>query len=283
MKKSSELIVHEIDCESIKVFVGRARAAEPFSRLIESMAETGLHVPIQVRDITDWPAKERQRPGGGHYRYELICGQGRLEAARQLGWKRIPALLIEADEAEIVGRFLAENMIRKALPWAQKARLMKGDLDAGLSNKDVARKFFVTPPHVEKCRRVLAKTAIGLEDAVASMPLNAAEILTTLPAEDQGIVVEVLREGVGEGNVRTLVAKARALKQETGSLSAVALKKSLERVDDDIGRVRERLKVTRLHHALGPGNLRALLTSSKLRSALKSSGVSLAKFEGVAR
>lgn len=272
----------EIPVDQIKVFVGRSRADEPFQRMKDSMKERGLKMPIQVRDISSWPASDRRREDGGLYRFELICGQGRLEAAKQLRWKKIAALVVNAPEAEIVGRFLAENMIRKPLPWVEKARLVKAELDAGMSAEEVARRFYITPAHVEKMRRVLSKTAPGLEEDVARLAMNEAESLTTLPAEDQAIVVEVLRETSGlDGNVQAAVAKARAVKQETGSLSATSLRKSLQRVDEELAEVRERLKVTRLHWSLGPQNVKALLEVPAFRKALKSAGVNTAKFEAI--
>ncbi len=276
--------VQEIPVESIKVFVSRSREDEPFRRMKASIEKEGLKVPIQVRAIDDWPAADRKRPEGGHYRFELICGQGRLEAAKQLGWRKIAALVVDAPEAEIVGRFLAENMIRRPLPWAEKAKLVKAELDAGLSVEEVASRFFITPRHVEKMQRILSKSAPDLGDEIASMPMNEAEVLTTLPAEDQSIVVEVLREeGALEGNVQAAVAKAKAVRAETGTLSPTALRQSLKRVDSELARVREALKVKRLHASLGPANLKALLDDPAFRKALKAEGVSTAKFEAVTK
>lgn len=272
---ANEIEVHHLDVAAIKVFVGRSREKAGFDQIKASMKAMGLKVPIQVRDIRDWPAKER-----GPFKYELICGQGRLEAARQLKWPKIPALIVKAEEAEIVGRFLAENMIRKPLPWAEKARLIKADLDSGRTVEDVAKAFFITPAHVEKCRRILSKSAPELDDEIAAMPMNDAEVLTTLPKDEQAIVVGVLREsGAVDGNVQAVVAKAKAVKAETGTLSPLALKKSLQRVDEELKSVQDRLKPVRLHHALAVGNLHTLLANLKFKSALKKAGVSTARFE----
>src|SRR5438105_3898042 len=94
-----------IPVDDIKFFVRRARAAAPYSRLKESIKEIGLKIPISVRDISSLPRAERRRQdgSGGTYKYELICGQGRLQAFRELGLKEIPAIIHDVAEVEIVG------------------------------------------------------------------------------------------------------------------------------------------------------------------------------------
>src|SRR5262245_32670979 len=112
MKPQEAPVVSEIEVAAVRPLIRRARDKAGFSQLKASMGDVGLKVPIQVRDFG-------RKDADGH-RYELVCGEGRITAAKQLGWQKIPAIIIEAPAAEIAGRFLAENMIRKPLPWAQK-------------------------------------------------------------------------------------------------------------------------------------------------------------------
>src|SRR5438552_15341365 len=119
----SRYTITMVPVEEIKFFVRRSRAAAPYSRLKDSIKEMGLKIPIIVRDISSLPRVERRRQdgSGGTYRYELICGQGRLQAFRELQIDKIPAVIHDVAEAEIVGRFLAENVMRKKLSWVEKA------------------------------------------------------------------------------------------------------------------------------------------------------------------
>lgn len=278
--KPAELTVHSLDVEAIRPFIERSRGREAFERMKQSMDKHGLKIPIQVRDISDTPAKDRQRPNGGHYRFELIAGQGRLEAAKELAWKKIPAFVIDAPEAEIVGRFLAENMIRKPLPWVEKARLVKWDLDAGMSVEDVAAKFFVGPKHALKMAKILGKVATDID--LSDLSLTDADILTTLPADDQLIVVSVLRDtGAVEGNVAAAVAKARAIKADGEALSSQALKKSITRVGSELEDLQRKLKVKRLHYAIGPQNVQLLLARPEFAAAIKSARISTEAFESL--
>lgn len=282
---ASEIEVVMIDPKAVKVFVHRTRDQEKKEEIKEAMKSGVAFIPIQVRDIRkEWSLDERRRPDGGLYDYELIVGEGRLENALELKWPKIPATFPKSGQAETIGRFLVENMVRKPLPWAETAKLVKEELDAGRTPKEVAGLFRISEAHVAKCQRILSKSAIGLGEEIAAMAMNEAEVLTTLPPDEQKIVVEVLKETAGaEGNVQAAVAKAKAVKAETGTLSPLALKKSLQRVDEELADVRDRLKPVRLHWSLGPCNLKTLLENPKFKSALKKAGVATAKFEALTK
>jgi ParB family chromosome partitioning protein len=272
MKPQEAPIVSEIEVAAVRPLIRRARDKAGFAQLKASMADVGLKVPIQVRDFG-------RKDAEGH-RYELVCGEGRITAAKQLGWQKIPAIIIEAPAAEIAGRFLAENMIRKPLPWAQKGRLIREEMDRGATLEEVAKRFHVTVPHASKYMRVLRKAAQEIEDEVAAMPMNDAEVFTTLPSRGQRIVLEVAKDsGVP---IREVIRKARELNAKLGEgWTKAALEKNLRGLDEQLNKVRTRVKLLRLHHALGPGNLRVLLRRKDLRSALADARVSTIQFDEI--
>lgn len=273
----------ELDVDAIKPFIRRAREQEGFEHLKASIKEIGLKIPIQVRDISDRRPEKRKRPDGGHYRFELICGQGRLEAHRQLKIAKIPALVINAPEVEVAGRFLAENILRKPLPWPERARLVQADLSAGMSLEAVAKKFFIHQKTALKYQRVISGVAVNLQDELVTMLLSDAEKLVTLPPSHQSIVISVMRE-TGQKAVRAMVSKAMEIKDESGGkLSKSALKASLSRVSDDLKRLRDKLKLTRLHESLGPANLETMLRNPKIRKAFQAHRVNLKQFEDLCK
>lgn len=279
--KTTEPEVVELDVASIAVFVSRARDKEKWEELKASMDDVGLKMPIQVRDISERPAKSRQRPEGGHYRYQLVFGEGRLAAAKELGWRKIRATITTVPEIEVVGRFLAENLIRDPLPWYEKGLLVAHELGRGMTIEDAATHFRITEKHVRKLQTVVSKTK-GIAEDVAKLPLNVVEELATLPANHQGIVMEVLKE-TGERDIKAFVRKAKKLTAEDGALSKTALKASLGRVDEDLKRTREALKPLRLHHSLGPQNLASLLKDKTWRKEIIAAGANLERFEALVK
>lgn len=276
MKTAQE--VHEIDPAKVRVFVHRERNQEEFARSVDDTRRRGQIEPGEVRDIRHLPKDERRRPDGGLFDFGLVVGEGRLQRAQELGVK-FKAFIVERSEVQTVGRFLSENMNRVSLPWADKARLIKPLLDSGVPAEEIAKRHSLTPGHVAKFRRILDKTQAGLEREVASMAMNEAEEFTSLPAGHQSIVMQVFAE-TKPGTIRELVKKAKSVAEEQGGkLSKRALSQSLERVNDDLRSLRERLKLTRLHWSLGPQSLIALLSDKKFRALAIKEGVNVEKFE----
>ncbi len=272
--------IYELDPDRIKVFVHRERDPAAHERAIADTRRRGQIEPGEVRDIRHLPKEERRRPEGGFYDFGLIVGQGRLLRAKALGQK-FKAFIVDRKELDVVGRFLSENLNRVALPWVQKARLIQPRLQAGESVEEIAEALSLTVGHINKFKRIVDKTAAGLEDEVAGMAVNDAEVFTALPANHQAIVMEAFHE-TKEGSIRELVKVAKRISEETGGeLSSTALRKSLERLNTDLQRMRDRLKLTRLHHSLGPQNLSVLLRDRKFRAALEREVVNVAKFEKV--
>lgn len=271
----------EVETDSIKFFLRRNRAPGAYARLKESIRELGLKQPIHVKDISSWPPSDRRRPGGGHYKYELICGQGRLQVFRELNWDRIPAMVIDVPENEIVGRFLAENVMRKKLSWYEKAQLVKSDVDAGLDIDAIKEKYFVTTGQVYKYLRVLRHASGKLlsRSEIEKLSMNQAEELTSVDAETQEIVVDVLKEeDLGAGQIKSLVKKAKELRG-AGKLSKATLKASLRDLHKALTEIRNRLKSKRLHWTLGPYNLKRVIEESAgLRKALREEGVDYSEF-----
>jgi ParB family chromosome partitioning protein len=279
--KKDSFSVKEVEINSIKFFVRRSRAPGAYARLKDSIRELGLKQPIHVKDISSWSPSDRRRPGGGHYKYELICGQGRLQVFRELDWDRIPAMVIDVPENEIVGRFLAENVMRKKLSWYEKAQLVKSDVDAGLDIEAIKEKYFVTTGQVYKYLRILRHASGKLlsHSEIEKLSMNQAEELTSVDAETQEIVVAVLKEEeLGRGQIKSLVKKAKELRS-SGKLSKATLKGSLRELHKALTEIRNRLKSKRLHWTLGPYNLKRLIKDSPaLTKALRQEGVDYSDF-----
>jgi len=104
MKKSQGTpSVEVIPIERITVINPRVRNKRLFKEIITNIAEVGLKKPVTVtrRDGPDGP------------RYDLVCGQGRIEAYQALGQQEIPALVVDADTEDCLMMSLVENVARR--------------------------------------------------------------------------------------------------------------------------------------------------------------------------
>lgn len=99
----------EIPIKEIAIPHHRNRGEEEFNQLISNIKQQGIIQPIRVR----------REPSG---RYTLIFGEGRLRAAKQLGWMLIPAQVIEGiDDQQVLLQWLTENLQRVNMSPKDKA------------------------------------------------------------------------------------------------------------------------------------------------------------------
>ena len=97
--------VQMIPIERIRILNPRLRDKKKFELIVQSIKNLGLKKPIQVSKRT---AGESEEPG-----YDLVCGQGRIEAYTALGYKEIPAVVVEISKEDRLLRSLVENMARR--------------------------------------------------------------------------------------------------------------------------------------------------------------------------
>src|SRR6267154_6070883 len=94
-------VVQMIPIEQINVLNPRSRNKIVFQGIVSNISNLGLKKPITVA--------RRAEPGEGKL-YDLVCGQGRLEAFVALGQSEIPAILIDAPREECFLMSLVENI-----------------------------------------------------------------------------------------------------------------------------------------------------------------------------
>jgi ParB family transcriptional regulator, chromosome partitioning protein len=93
--------VRAVPIASITVLNPRSRNKKIFQELVTSISHLGLKKPITVAARHD---------GSG---YDLVCGQGRLEAFLALGETEIPAVVIDASHEDCFVMSLVENLARR--------------------------------------------------------------------------------------------------------------------------------------------------------------------------
>ena len=105
----------------------RLRAVEPeaVADLARSMGRQGLLNPIHVR----------LRDGGGGD-WELVAGAHRLAAARTLGWRSIPAVVLDGNARSALLAEIDENLARNELTPLDRARFLRARRDAMRADGD---------------------------------------------------------------------------------------------------------------------------------------------------
>ncbi len=95
--------IRMIPIDRIDVLNPRSRNKKQHREIRDNVEVVGLKRPITVR----------LKPDGDPPRYDLVCGEGRIEIFRDLGATEIPAVVIEASEADCLVMSLVENIARR--------------------------------------------------------------------------------------------------------------------------------------------------------------------------
>ena len=180
-----------IPISNIEVLNPRSRNRKTFDELVESIRAVGLKRPITVR---------RTPEADG---YQLICGQGRMEAFVQLGEAEIPAMIIEATRDECFVMSLVENMARRNLSPLELVREIGVLKDRGYTNGEIAEKVGFSTEYVSALNSLLEKGEDRLLDAVERgivPPTIAMEIVRVSDAEVQRALTEAYEAGALPGD-----------------------------------------------------------------------------------
>jgi ParB family chromosome partitioning protein len=120
--------IRMIPVDAITVLNPRVRNKKIFNELVRSIAHLGLKKPITVSARPD-------RSG-----YDLVCGQGRLEAFVALGQTEIPAIVLEASEEDCFVMSLVENLARRHHSPIELMRQITALRERGYSVTEIAAK-----------------------------------------------------------------------------------------------------------------------------------------------
>ena len=140
---------------------------EALKELVDSIGASGLLQPIVVRP---------KGPG----RYELIAGERRWRAVRQLGWQKVPAVVKEVDDQAMLTLALIENLQRDDL----------SPIDEALGYDRLVKEFSLAQAEVARL--------VGKDRATIANTLR----LLKLPTDIQALVQ---RRSLSEGHARALL------------------------------------------------------------------------------
>lgn len=194
----TERDVQMIAIASITVLNPRARNKKVFAELVASIDQLGLKKPITVS----------ARPDGSGY--DLVCGQGRLEAFVELAQAEIPAVVIEATTEDCFVMSLVENLARRQ----HSPMELMGEIGAlkqrEYSIVEIATKTGLSPEYVYAICHLLENGEERLLKAVerGELPASVAiEIARAKEADVQQALLEAYENKSMPGNQVVAIRK----------------------------------------------------------------------------
>jgi ParB family transcriptional regulator, chromosome partitioning protein len=184
--------VQIIPVESINVLNPRVRSKKSFRELVDSIETVGLKRPITVT--------QSHRPGE-RTDFDLVCGQGRLEAFKVLGETMIPAFVIVADLKEALIKSLVENCARRQHSANDLLRDIARLKEFQYSDTEIARKTGLSAEYVRGVARLMAQGEQRLLRAVESgqVPLSVAVDIATA---DDAAIQDALQQAYESNELR---------------------------------------------------------------------------------
>jgi ParB family chromosome partitioning protein len=170
--------VQIIPISAITVENPRERSEKTFRALVDSIGRVGLKKPITVARVDE--------EAGVSYR--LVCGQGRMEAYVALGETQIPAIVVDASEAERLLRCVIENIARRQqrpLELLQDIAILR---DRGYTDHQIADKTGLSLAYVHEIGELIAHSTEGGRLFHAKVGTRSTASWAAIPREDGQLV-----------------------------------------------------------------------------------------------
>ncbi len=167
----------------------------PMSGLMVSIQDKGLLEPIIVRPAGDG--------------FEVVAGMRRYDACKRLGWRRVPAHVVELDDREAFEVSLLENIQRETLNPIEEARAFRNYVEEfGYGGEtELARRIGKSQEYVSK-RIGLLSLPQRVQDQIMRRRIapSVAQELTLLNDEEaEAMADEIGSKGLTLREVRRIL------------------------------------------------------------------------------
>ncbi len=191
-KKPEPIAVEMIPVDQINIVNPRARNKKKFRQIVDSISKVGLKKPITVG---------RFENGSEHPSYELVCGQGRLEAFISLGETEIPARVVNVTEEDRRIMSLVENLARRQHRPLELLHDIGELRRRGYSDKEITAKTGLSYEYVHAIGHLLEEGEERLLTAVEAGQIPVSVAIDIAEADEEG-VQEALAQAYQEGLLR---------------------------------------------------------------------------------
>ncbi|MDY4280779.1 MAG: ParB/RepB/Spo0J family partition protein [[Pasteurella] mairii] len=181
--------IQVIPINRIRIINPRTRNQKIFADLVENIAKIGLKRPITITPSDDIGC------------YDLLCGQGRLEACKMLGEEFIPCRVIQANSEESYLISLVENIARRKHSNIELLSGIKLLDERGYKPADISRKIGFSQSYINGILHLLNAGEERLINAVEKgiIPLSIA---ISISRSDDKDVQKQLAELYDDGTLK---------------------------------------------------------------------------------
>jgi ParB family chromosome partitioning protein len=228
----TDLLVRMVPINEINVLNPRSRNKIAFQTIVSNISNLGLKRPITVA--------RRVEPTDGKT-FDLVCGQGRLEAFIALGQTEIPAIVKEATREDCFLMSLVENVARRHYQPIELLREIGNLKSRGYSTIEIAKKIDVNKSYVTGIFHLLNCGEEFLINAVEKgrVPLSVAIKISN--ADEEGLqkaLCQAYEENSLRGHKLLTVRRIIELRKANGKRMSRGTRRKADPVHSADGLVR---------------------------------------------
>jgi ParB family transcriptional regulator, chromosome partitioning protein len=210
---------------------------DALAELVASIREVGVLQPVVVRPLAGRPDK-----------YELIMGERRLRATKEVGLANIPAVIKDTADDAMLRDALLENLHRSQLNPLEEASAYQQLLaDFGITQEELATRIGRSRPQITNTIRLL-KLPAPVQTRVAAGVLSAGHARAILSLGDDNDGMLKLADKIVNEDLSVRAAEAVASKTPKPVRSKATPGKHrghLDEIADKLGdRLNTRVKIT---------------------------------------
>lgn len=127
--------VRLVPLDQIRLVNPRERNRKRFSQMVANIGAVGLKKPVSARLAPDGI-------------YELVCGQGRIEAFRELGEPAIPVVVLDVTREELLLMSLIENGASSQISTMESLAELSALRDQGMSFREIGAQVGMSTKNV---------------------------------------------------------------------------------------------------------------------------------------
>ena len=218
---------------------------EALSSLSESIKEYGVLSPIFV-----------SKNENGFYK--IIAGERRWRAAKRAGLKKIPAIIKDSNDKEIMEIALIENLQREDLNPIEEALGYKELMETyHMTQEDVSRKMGKSRSAVANTVRLLSLPE-SVKKHLINKEISMGHARTLLGAPSEGVMLmalgRILEEGLNVRQTESLIARlSKEPKEKKISKSDEEIMRYMATLEKNLGsRLGTKVKI---HHGRKKGKI----------------------------
>lgn len=236
-----ECNIRLIKVGKIRVINSRRREKKKYEEIKESIETLGLKTPIVV--IMRKSAEDDME-------YDLVCGEGRLNAFRSAGAEEIPARVISAASREdVLLMGLVENIARRQANKIALIKEIKRLSKEGYSGREIARMVGKTEFYISNINKLIRKGRPEIVNAVVMEKIPLTTALKIVSCSDDQEIQKEINDAYDNGSIKASdlksIQKLLILRKKTdgktidGSLLVAEFKKRAKHHKDAIRKMQK--------------------------------------------